>query len=334
LDDNEDDEDEDEDDFDYRSKNFSSSNNMRMPEAYRNADARAYSLGIDFDEGMDDDYGDVDDSTPDGGGPATSSSAQSQQWSGQSASTVKAFLISGLGKSIGSIIHCALLGGIANTLWSFLRVVEFLIAKSPRFALFSRGGGQGQGQGYEYQGVGVENDSTSSSSGNNSNAHQNLNWSQKMAIYWQRFQIWSREFVRNHHDMGLCHVAAYYKSYTRAANDVMALIDASGIEPILHGDVSSHMCSSISKSIAGIVVIYVWPFLPTDSDKRTDITVCEIMVMTFAMCYVLIYTMMEPLRASIKAVYVCFAQNQRSLSQAFPILYHRLDRMSNERNMV
>ncbi len=107
-----------------------------------------------------------------------------------------------------------------------------------------------------------------------------------------------------------------------------------GIEPILHGEVSSHMCSSISKSIAGIVVIYVWPFLPTDSDKKTDITICEIMVMTFVMCYVLIYTMMEPLRASIKAVYVCFAQNHQSLSQAFPILYHRLDRMSNERNMV
>ncbi len=145
---------------------------------------------------------------------------EAQQWSGQSTSTVKAFLISGLGKSIGSIIHCALLGGIANSLWSFLRVVEFLIAKSPRFALFSRGG-----QVHEYQGVGVENTSTTSSS---NNANQNLNWSQKMTIYWQRFQVLSREFVRNHHDMGLCHVAAYYKSYTRAANDVMALIDASG----------------------------------------------------------------------------------------------------------
>jgi hypothetical protein len=37
---------------------------------------------------------------------------------------------------------------------------------------------------------------------------------------------------------------------------------------------------------------------------------------------------MEPLRASIKAVYVCFAQHPQSLSQAFPLIYHRLSRIS------
>ena len=40
--------------------------------------------------------------------------------------------------------------------------------------------------------------------------------------------------------------------------------------------------------------------------------------------------MMEPLRASIKAVYVSFAQHPQSLSQAFPLLYHRLSRISEE----
>jgi|AntRauTorckE5430_2_1112549.scaffolds.fasta_scaffold04413_3 hypothetical protein len=107
-----------------------------------------------------------------------------------------------------------------------------------------------------------------------------------------------------------------------------------GIEPIIHENISVHMCSSISKSISGIVVIFVGQSL---SSSNTDhMIICEIMVVSFIMCYTLIYTMMEPLQASIKAVYICFAQNQQSLSQAFPLLYHRLDRLSREQgsNMV
>jgi hypothetical protein len=37
---------------------------------------------------------------------------------------------------------------------------------------------------------------------------------------------------------------------------------------------------------------------------------------------------MEPLRAAIKASYIAFAQNPRCLSQSFPLIYHRLCRLS------
>ena len=38
----------------------------------------------------------------------------------------------------------------------------------------------------------------------------------------------AREFVRNHSDMAMSHIAAFQKSYHRAAQDVALLIDESG----------------------------------------------------------------------------------------------------------
>ena len=48
------------------------------------------------------------------------------------------------------------------------------------------------------------------------------------------------------------------------------------------------------------------------------------------MCYLILSTLIEPLRASIKAVYVSFAQHPESFSLAFPLVFHRLSRISNE----
>ena len=48
------------------------------------------------------------------------------------------------------------------------------------------------------------------------------------------------------------------------------------------------------------------------------------------MCYLILSTLIEPLRASIKAVYVSFAQHPESFSQAFPLVFHRLSLISNE----
>lgn len=76
-------------------------------------------------------------------------------------------------------------------------------------------------------------------------------------------------------------------------------------------------------------MIFIGHAFPTAQNDH--MVIFEIMVTTFIMCYTLVYTMMEPLQASIKAMYICFAQNHQTLSQAFPIVYHRLNRMTNER---
>ena len=63
-------------------------------------------------------------------------------------------------------------------------------------------------------------------------------------------------------------------------------------------------------------------------DDATDLDVVKNMLLAFILSYTLLFTVMEPLRAAIKAVYVAFAQNPRSLSHAYPLIYHRLTRLS------
>lgn len=69
------------------------------------------------------------------------------------------------------------------------------------------------------------------------------------------------------------------------------------------------------------------------ADKLNDVAVVESMLLAFILCYSLLFTVIEPLRASIKAIYVSFAQHPHSLSQSFPLIFHRLSRIS-EANMV
>lgn len=53
-------------------------------------------------------------------------------------------------------------------------------------------------------------------------------WKQTVAFWWTKFDIAIRGFVRGHSDLAMSHVAAYFKGYHRAANDVAALIETSG----------------------------------------------------------------------------------------------------------
>jgi hypothetical protein len=68
----------------------------------------------------------------------------------------------------------------------------------------------------------------------------------------------------------------------------------------------------------------------SSSTNNDPMVMCEIMVVSFIMSYTIIYTMIEPLQASIKALYVGFAQNNQCLSRVFPLVYHRLHRMGPE----
>lgn len=96
----------------------------------------------------------------------------------------------------------------------------------------------------------------------------------------------------------------------------------------MQGDISSHMSTSLCKSISSVIVILVGQPLSLRSSGLDHATVCEIMVITYIMCYMILSTMIEPLRSSIKALYVSYAQHPQSLSQAFPLLYHRMSRIA------
>jgi hypothetical protein len=106
----------------------------------------------------------------------------------------------------------------------------------------------------------------------------------------------------------------------------------SGVEPIIHDDISTHMSACVGGTISGVIVIFTGAVLVHQRNRSFqdihDATIVLDMLLAFFFCYTLIFTVMEPLRAGIKAVYVCFADHPQSLSQSYPLIFHRLSRMS------
>jgi hypothetical protein len=92
------------------------------------------------------------------------------------------------------------------------------------------------------------------------------------------------------------------------------------------------MSACVGGSISGVIVIFTGSVLVHQRNRNhpevSDSAVLLDMLLAFVFCYTLIFTVMEPLRAAIKAVYVSFAQHPQSLSQSYPLIYHRLSRMS------
>ena len=162
---------------------------------YRSVEASAYQAVVEMDDGIDDDY--------DEEGRQRNTSI----WSETSNSNVLSFLKTSLTVSFGSVAHCGLLGGLAQFVWSVVRNIDAITATlSQRFPSSSRSGFRGMqiGQDGIGDGIGI--------------VYKVLGKANGLA----------RSFVRSHTDLGLSHVASYYKSYRRAAQDVSILVDGSG----------------------------------------------------------------------------------------------------------
>jgi hypothetical protein len=127
--------------------------------------------------------------------------------------TAKHFLLQATTLSFGSVAQCAFLGGIAQFLWSCTRNVRIAHTVAQR-----RRGGQLRPASTGFESMHVAGDESSGMG------------------RLQRFLLWahveasrfSAAFVRSHTDYSMAHVAAYFKSYQRAAQDVFILMDSSG----------------------------------------------------------------------------------------------------------
>ena len=113
----------------------------------------------------------------------------------------------------------------------------------------------------------------------------------------------------------------------------MYVFDTAGVESIIHDDITTHMCSSVGHLVAGTIVLFFGMILVThrntfSSSPLADASLLEVLLFAYMLCYTILLTVLEPLRAAIKAVYVCFAEHPMSLSQAFPLIYQRLSRIS------
>lgn len=296
-----------------------------IPEAYRTADASVYRSALADDDGMDSDF--EDEHEEDGAAYSQIRSGLFPTSSqGSQTSRVKQLLLQGLTRSFGSVARCGLLGGVAQLVWSQIRKID------KARATFQNLQGMSIGQPQE----------------------------ESMSC-WNRYMlqasVMARGFVRNNSDMAMSHVAAFSKPYQRAAQDIAILIDESGtcstmqkdpffrfltkqlifwglvgVEPMIHEDISTHMSSCVGGALSCLIVIFTGVVLVHQRNRNhpeiSDSAVCLDMSLAFVFTYTLLFTVMEPLRASIKAVYISFAQYPDALSQSFPLIYHRLKRMS------
>jgi hypothetical protein len=293
-----------------------------MPEAYRMADASQYKSvfnpGMDGDYESDDEVFNDEDSDEDENfaagflndvAPSKLSTRRRRdeqrrrELRNARSSTVRQLLKSGLTVSFGSVAKCGLLGGFAQFVWSQIRKIDHARASLGGMRVMPV-----HGDGTEGNAEGI------------------------VPRITKVINLIARDFVRTHSDVAMSYVADYQMSYTRAAREVTLLLDEAGVEPIIHDDISTHISACVGGSVSGIIILFTGSVLVHQRNRNdpnvADSAVALDMVIAFFFCYTLIFTVMEPLRASIKAVYVCFAQHPEALSQAFPLIFHRLSRMS------
>ena len=140
--------------------------------------------------------------------------------------TVKSFLFYGATSSLGSVLQCALFGPISEFIGHFIHHMDGFIS----FITSSRNGNRNRYQNNRQGGRGGMSGFQGMAIPGNNN-FEYLSCREKVYMSWKRFETKARHFVMNHNDLGLCHVAAYHKSYQRASNDVMTLMNASGTWP-------------------------------------------------------------------------------------------------------
>jgi hypothetical protein len=179
----------DEEVIDFNNGTSDNTKDGSMTEEYRTADGSAYKSALGVpDEGMDDDFEDEEE------GLSPTHMGRPTATATGKGSTVKAFLFSGLGVSFGSVAKCGLLGGFAQFLWSQLRKIDTAQA--------TLGGLRGMDIGGTDQSA--------------------------MGQLLLKANMMARSFVRSHSDMAMSHVAAYQKTYQRAAQDVAILVEEKG----------------------------------------------------------------------------------------------------------
>ena len=141
-----------------------------------------------------------------------------------------------------------------------------------------------------------------------------------------------RSFAKRFSALGLSHVAVYFKSFQTGSSDVSDLIESSHIHIALQEDLTSTLCSSTYICISSWIVFIVGCLF--DDDLMDDFARCDVLLASFVAAYTIIYLSLEPLQAAVNAVYVKFAEDPQSLSHCFPIIHHRLSRITEDSKMV
>jgi hypothetical protein len=121
-------------------------------------------------------------------------------------------------------------------------------------------------------------------------------------------------------------VAAYKKSFPTAARDVWTLLVAAGLDSILRTDALSHTLHALATTAGCLIALLSLLLFGTGAGVGVAV------VLPGALAYIVVMTALEPLLATVDATYVCFAESPALVSQTFPLIFHRLDRIAEVRN--
>lgn len=129
-------------------------------------------------------------------------------------------------------------------------------------------------------------------------------------------------FIQSYHKYSFIHVAAYGKPFHIAARDTWTVMQERGVEAIIDDDLTSRLLLFAANGCAGLATVLCGAAL-FDTPHWTFGA-----ILFFILGYTTTSTATQIVVATVKTLFVCFAENPRRLSQLHPIIYHRLVRIS------
>lgn len=160
--------------------------------------------------------------------------------------TMKSFLYFACTISLGSILQCAIMSPIVNVLYHAIYYMDWIMTifmnisggtrhQRNRMSIeMNNNNGSGDGGGHAST---IQKECGRGRSVRamdyNEQQYMLLAWQEKVYYKWKRLERVMQSFVYRHHELGLCHVAAYHKKYQKASFDVMTLLHSSGMDAVL-----------------------------------------------------------------------------------------------------
>jgi hypothetical protein len=151
-------------------------------------------------------------------------------------------------------------------------------------------------------------------------------WGLLVAKFWP--------FLPPYTDFAMTQVAGGgdHPGYMRAAREVSLRIQQAGLEPVLQEDITLAIISGVTGALSGLIVMITTALLLHQRHSHypdlTNAHVAGTMLLSFWFAQTLIRTALEPLRSAMQASYIAFSMHPHLFLQTYPLIYHRLHRLT------
>jgi hypothetical protein len=94
------------------------------------------------------------------------------------------------------------------------------------------------------------------------------------------------------------------------------------------------ICASVCSTISCMIVLITTILLLHQKRRSSGADITELhviftMIMSYTFSYTILYSTFEPIRSGIGASYMAYVQNPQCFLNTYPLIYHRLHRLSS-----